>query len=180
MLLVIYPKICSTLTLKFDFERLEVFCTLVNGWFLTPFSCTSLGQDIPVDTVVLTGISKVGIEFLACVLTIDERFKFLGIMNICTTDSIGADEFCVLISFDMIFVTVKKQLVLFNPTSIDVFLAEFIGLLFPCFRCFTGFYFFVFLPCIALSGNFYQTGIDYLACISKDTLVIKCLVETIE
>ena len=126
----------------------------------------------PVDTVVLTGISTVGIEFLASVFTIDERFKFLGIMNRRTTDSIGADEFCVLINFDMIFVTIKKQLILFNPASINVFLSELMGLLFPCIRGFTGFYFFVFLPCIALPRNFDKTGIDYLACISKDTLVI--------
>ncbi len=56
--------------------------------------------------------------------------------------------------------------------SIGVFLSKLVGFFFQCCWCFTGFYFFVFLLCIALSGNFDKTGIDDLACLSKDTLGI--------
>jgi hypothetical protein len=80
----------------------------------------------------------------------------------------------------VIFVTVKKPFVFFDPASINIFLAELIGFFFPGFGSFTSFYLFVFLPGIALPGCFDKAGINDLACFGEDTLVIECLVETIE
>jgi len=80
----------------------------------------------------------------------------------------------------MIFVTIKNDVVLFDPASIDIFLPYLIRFFFPCFRCFSGFYFFVFLTGISLPGSLNNAGINNLAWAGKDTLVIKRLIETID
>ncbi len=54
------------------------------------------------------------------------------------------------------------------------------GIFFPGFWSFSGFYLFVFFADIALPGDFDKAGINNLARIGKDTLVIKCLIETIK
>ena len=80
----------------------------------------------------------------------------------------------------MIFVTIKNDVVLFDPASIDIFLPELMGFFFPGFRSFSGFYFFVFLTGISLPGSLDKAGVNNLAGAGKDTLVIKRLIETIE
>ncbi len=62
----------------------------------------------------------------------------------------------------------------------DMTLAELIGVFFPGFGSFTGFYLFVFLTGIALPGCFDKAGINNLTCLGKDRLVIKRLIETTE
>lgn len=83
-------------------------------------------------------------------------------MDCGITDRIATNQFRSLIDLDVIFISVDVLVILFEPTSISVFLSEFIGLLLPRLGNFALFDLFVFPTGIALPRNLHNTGINNL------------------
>ena len=73
----------------------------------------------------------------------------------------------------MVLVAIERHLIFPGPASITIFLTKFVGSCSPSFRGFAFLDLLVLVPRVALTGHFNKTGIDNLAGICKDGLVVK-------
>ena len=76
----------------------------------------------PFNTFFLTDIGTISVQYLTGIVFIYQGLKFLGVMRWGTAYGVCRDEFCRTVDFYMIFVTLKNDVVLFDPASIDIFL----------------------------------------------------------
>lgn len=134
----------------------------------------------PFDAFLPADVGTVSIELLTSIIFIDQDFEFLRIVSCSITNGIGTDEFGAMINLDVVLVAVEAHLVLLDPVHMTVFLAQFVWLCLPCFWGLSLFDLLVFVMAIALFGYFNKGGIDNLARLGKDALIIKRLIETVK
>lgn len=84
-------------------------------------------------------------------------------------------------NLDVAFVAIEVHLVLFGPTHITVFLAQFVWALLPGLRGLPPFFnILVLVLAIALFGYFNKRSIDNLSGFCEDTLLVKSLLEAVK
>ncbi len=83
------------------------------------------------DAFFLPDVCGVTVELLSGIIFVDQRFQFLRVMDCRIRHHIGSDELGTLIYLEVIFVAVEVHLVLFRPSGITVFLAQFVWLCRP-------------------------------------------------
>ena len=97
--------------------------------------------------------------------------KFLQgntVMRAGCCDSIVGDQGSARIRFDVVFVSVITHSILLYPPSVGILVAAFVFI--PIYRNMSGFDLGIFLPAIALLGNFNDRGIDDRSAFGKNAL----------
>jgi hypothetical protein len=127
--------------------------------------------DIQVLQNLLDLLSRIGAVCVQVFSTISLVHKLLQgntFMRAGCCDSIVGDQGSARIRFDVVFVSVKTYSILLYATSVGILVAAFVFI--PIHRNMSGFDLGIFLPAIALLGNFNDRGIDDRTAFGKTPL----------